>query len=466
VKIVHITPHLGGGVGRVLLAWLGMASNNEHSVYCLEHVGCEVQTQAENLRIMVFQAMGEHVPELLSVIACADIVVIHWWNHPAMYKLLVNETFPPCRIILWSHISGHVAPQIFTKALISFPDRFVVSNPWSLETSVIQSFTPAWRDEHVRLIFSCAGTERGERAKPVKHDCFTIGYVGTVDYCKLHQSFLRMSAAVRIPEVNFVVCGGESYLALREEAQKLGVGDIFLFTGPVKNVSDYLGSFDVFGYPLRAGHYGTGEQAIIEAMAAGLPVVVLDNGSEGYIVKNNVTGLVADNEMEYTHALEMLYHNKALRIRLGEQARKHAVAEFSLSKMVANWQNLLDEAATLKKRSHKWQGKTPLNNSEIFIESMGETGNIFNNSIMGNMFPENADHAISVLQGAHRAATRGSVFHYRSYYPEDPFLNLWCGLLEENMGAKDNAIKSFTIAYNGGIERSLQYLECARKEQF
>jgi L-malate glycosyltransferase len=455
MKIMHIAPHLGGGVGRVLLSWLSRVHDDEHTIYCIDTISEQSRSLMQHMPVIAHSAMGNRLPKLLSAIADADIVVIHWWNTPFIYQLLINEELPPCRMILWSHVAGHAAPQIFTKKLVTYPDRFVVATPWSLQAPVLQALDGQWREEHVRLIFTCAGTERVQQVKRTAHDHFTVGYIGTVDYCKLHASFIPMSVAARIPGVRFVVCGGQRQAELHKEACDHGAGDAFVFTGQIENIADYLGGFDVFGYPLCANHYGTGEQALIEAMAAGLAVVVFNNGCEQNLVEDKVTGLIVENERAYTAALERLYADPVLRNRLGEQAQRYAHDHFSLEAMIAQWQKLFHETVLLDKKEHVWTGEHPLHGARLFIEVMGESGRMFNDSYSGTASAETADAAISRLDGSHRASTRGSVFHYRSFYPHDPLLNWWCGLLEREMGWSESAQSSFAIACKGGIGRAL-----------
>jgi len=49
-------------------------------------------------------------------------------------------------------------------------------------------------------------------------------------------------------------------------------------------VIDFYAGSDIFVYPLRADHYGTGEQVILEALASGLPVVAFNNSAEAAIL--------------------------------------------------------------------------------------------------------------------------------------------------------------------------------------
>ena len=49
IKILHITPHLGGGVGRVVLNYLSKYKNNldiKHRVVCLDYANDEAKKRA------------------------------------------------------------------------------------------------------------------------------------------------------------------------------------------------------------------------------------------------------------------------------------------------------------------------------------------------------------------------------------------------------------------------------------
>ena len=62
----------------------------------------------------------------------------------------------------------------------------------------------------------------------------------------------------------------------------------FRFTGFVENVVKLYEQMDVFGYPLNPNHFGTGEQALREAMFVGLPIVAFENPCEKEIIENGV----------------------------------------------------------------------------------------------------------------------------------------------------------------------------------
>ena len=110
-KILHITPHLGGGVGTVLLNYLSKTKNNTsflHRVVCLDYANESAIQEARNLSISLLDKMSEKKQELLEIISESDIVLIHWWNHPLLYDFLIREQLPASRVVIWSHTSGFV----------------------------------------------------------------------------------------------------------------------------------------------------------------------------------------------------------------------------------------------------------------------------------------------------------------------------------------------------------------------
>ncbi|HQI24601.1 MAG TPA: glycosyltransferase family 4 protein, partial [Smithella sp.] len=335
IKILHITAHLGGGVGSVLLNYLAKAGNNsafEHRVLSLEYANEKAKAASRETGFFLADKMSENLPGLLAAVSRADVVLMHWWNHPLLYALLVRESLPSARIIFWSHISGFSAPYVFNEPALCYPDLFVFTSPLSLNVPEVRSL-PDNRQKALRVIWSTGGIEHTASVRPNPHSGFNIGYIGTVDYGKLHPHFLKMSSDAKIPDVRFIVCGGPSEKQIREESRQYGIHEQFVFTGQISNIQDYLSKFDIFGYPLAPHHYGTCEQSLGESMAAGIPPVVMGNPTESLIVEDGITGIVAPDENAYTQALETLYHQPDFRRRLADNARKAAEERYSLDLM-------------------------------------------------------------------------------------------------------------------------------------
>ena len=257
-QILHITPNLGGGVGTVLLNYFSKVKDNPaftHKVVCLDYANDKAVESAKNTGISLFDKMSAKKQEILDIISESDIVIIHWWNHPLLYDFLVREKLPPCRVIMWSHASGVHPPCVFTEKILAYPDLFVFTTPISYKTREIQNLSDEEK-KSMRVVWSTGGVEDFISVKSKSHVGFNIGYIGTVDYAKMHPDFLNICNLVDIPNVKFIVCGRPKEKELMQEAEHLGIDGKFNFTGRVPDIKEYLATFDVFGYPLASYHYG------------------------------------------------------------------------------------------------------------------------------------------------------------------------------------------------------------------
>ncbi|MFA6145609.1 MAG: glycosyltransferase family 4 protein [Sulfurimonas sp.] len=426
-SILHISPHLGGGVGTVLLNYLSKVKHYscfEHRILCLDSINDNAKSALEKEAIVYKQNVNNDTL-LANEIAMADIVVIHWWNHPLLYELLVKKEFPASRVIIWSHISGFSAPSIFVSPLFDYADKFVFTTPLSYESEVVKGLSDNNLSK-LSSIWSTGGLERFRDVEPLPHKGFIVGYIGTVDYAKMHRSFLDMSASIDIEDIHFVVCGGECEKEIVVEAIEKKWADRFNFTGKVPNVGEYLSTFDVFGYPLNPQHYGTCDQTLAEAMACGVVPVVFDNGMESYMVKDGTTGLVVKNGVEYKDAIEKLHKDPQLRIRLSRNAQKEAFQRFSLESMSSQWESLFNQCMELPKSVKKWSGKssglnvTPI---EIFYESLGDLGEVIEQCI-ASQDKDALDTLTTILRSSDgwNTPTKGSPQHYLTFFEEDATL--------------------------------------------
>lgn len=440
--LLHITPHLGGGVGRVLggslEALLSDAGRSfDPEVISLEHANEDARCLASRIGLRLRDRMAAHPEAILDAITKADVVLIHFWNHPLLYALLVRHALPPARIIFWSHISGFFPPYVFAPAALNYPDRFVLTTPISREVPEVVAYERA-TGQPLPVIWSTGGTEHVERVTPLPHSRFTIGYIGTVDYAKMHPRFVDLSSRVDIPDAEWVVCGGPNERVVAEEARARRCLERFRFEGPVKDIKSYLARFDVFGYPLSPEHYGTCEQALIEAMAAGVPPVVLANRTEQTIVEDGKSGLVATSEDDYVRAIERLARDPELRQRLSDGARVAAKHRFSLAKMVTAWDAMLLEVLDQSKRSRVWRGTAngpQVTGAQLFVESLGLHHSQPFRATTAVVTDEQRRAAESQLverygvSHAFRSRTRGTPHHYRTFFPEDSQLQRWSALL-------------------------------------
>lgn len=331
-KILHITPHLGGGVGTVIKGWMERVEEenkiqsiiesgftaSERGVFCKHDIMC-----LERLRT---PTPLKYVPYNEDYIPAADIVVVHYWDQPVLAEML-SRKLPPSRMVFWCHKNYKVPPQA-----VEYPDLFVDTSPAQGNSFHI------WSTGGVEKYLNITRKE-GQPSLPFPfHRGFNVGYIGWVDYKKMHPHFMIMSDKIDIPEVKFIVCG-EVHPSV---VPRIGMSEKLVFTGQIDDVPFWLSKFDVFGYPLRHDHFGTCEQVLGEAMAAGVVPVVMDNAAENYIIEDGVSGFIAKNEREYIGCIEFLYRYPAIRLMMSHEARMRARKLYSMDTMVNDWDAVFD----------------------------------------------------------------------------------------------------------------------------
>jgi glycosyltransferase involved in cell wall biosynthesis len=126
------------------------------------------------------------------------------------------------------------------------------------------------------------------------------------------------------PEVKFVVAGRNPPARLVE---KLSESHGVEFTGTVPDMRPYLSAATVVVVPLR---FGSGTRIkILEACAAGRPVVSTDIGAEGLELENGKDIIIADNPDEFARAVIALLRDPERGEAIGRSARSLIVERYS-----------------------------------------------------------------------------------------------------------------------------------------
>ena len=175
-------------------------------------------------------------------------------------------------------------------------------------------------------------------------DCVLIQVARLVPI-KDHLTALRAVklAAAHLPRLRLVVVGeGPEEAALRAFIAENGLAEQVRLLGLRSDVARLLPAADMF--LLTSSNEGI-PLTVIEAMAAGLPVVSTDVGGVAEVVKAGQTGLLApagDPAAIARHILQ-LAADAELRKRLGNAGRERAFALFAEEKMLAAYDRLYRE---------------------------------------------------------------------------------------------------------------------------
>jgi len=178
----------------------------------------------------------------------------------------------------------------------------------------------------------------------------TITTVGNIRRVKGHDLFIKAAAAIvpNFPRTRFSIAGEvlelDYFAELQALIRDLNLSDHFHFSGGVSNLHNHLSNADIFVLPSRSEGFSN---AIIEAMAAALPVVATNVGGNPEAVDDGVTGLIVPPEdaAALSGAITKLLSEPSLAKTMGEAGKRRASEKFTVESMMnsitATYKNLL-----------------------------------------------------------------------------------------------------------------------------
>lgn len=210
------------------------------------------------------------------------------------------------------------------------------------------------RPNRVRQIYNGVDTERFSPAQPGPHMADSapviIGSVGRLQAVKNHQ-FLIASVAHLLHNCPVlrarlrlrIVGDGPLRASLEAQIQQLSLQDIVTITGFSDDVATQLREMQLFVLPSQNEGISN---TLLEAMAAGLPVIATRVGGNVELVAQDETGLLvtADSTAELAGALQRYFEDPGLLSRHGAAGRQRAEQRFSLPVMMKNYDRLYQQA--------------------------------------------------------------------------------------------------------------------------
>jgi len=185
----------------------------------------------------------------------------------------------------------------------------------------------------------------------VDHDGVTAIFVGRLLQSKRLDCFLRALsiARVRRPGLNGLVVGdGPELVPMRRLAAELGLGVAVQFLGKQEDLPSWFAQSDLL--VLSSDTEGS-PNVVLEAMAAGLPVIATPAGDAGYLVRRTCAGFVVGfaDVNAIAERLVDLASSPQLRNRLGESARRGIAREFTPVGLAERYAAICDQVARRKR---------------------------------------------------------------------------------------------------------------------
>ncbi|MCC0034699.1 MAG: glycosyltransferase [Hoeflea sp.] len=399
MKIVHITPHLGGGVGKAHAALCAADSEAAGRHYVLLEEPRDYRHMDDIRETGAAVTIAPDRRTISELMDSADIVQFEWWNHPLMCGLLAGPPLPAMRSVFWSHVSGIAAPFI-PAGLVAAASRFVFTSACSRLAPNLTGPAPSGleRTAVVNSGFVHAGSGAGEGPDREKSG---ISYLGTVEFTKMSPAMMQVADRLEDEDAVVEIWGDVAARSpVRDAVAAMQHPERLRLRGHTGDPRAALAQTSIFLYLLQPFHFGTAENALVEAMSLGCAPLVFANPCELEIVRDGETGLVATSVDHAAHLLNWMLENPDEVRRMGEKAQAEVCAQKTPERSIAAFRTLWQAAMNEPKRRIDFAG------------ALGSTPREWYEALQGE--PCSADASAP----ANEVASKGSLAHFLAYYPD------------------------------------------------
>jgi glycosyltransferase involved in cell wall biosynthesis len=252
------------------------------------------------------------------------------------------------RVIASQRDLGNLRPPVqrrIQRGLLRLADRVLVNSEAVAERVRIRAGVPASRVSvvpngvDVARFTPASHPEGRSAASPV-----TVGTLSNLRAEKGLDDLIRAAGLVRerAPDVRFAIWGeGPLRPQLDRLIQELGLGGAVRLAGPTSEPDRALRELELFVLTSRSEACSN---AVLEAMATGLPVVATRVGGNPELVRDENTGLLTPpgDPAALAKALLRLLEDGARAREMGRRARARVCAEFGLDRLVQRIEDLYE----------------------------------------------------------------------------------------------------------------------------
>lgn len=356
-KVLHILGTLErGGAEMSLLRMLPLLSNDIESIFVTMGRKGSLAEKFEQAGIQVFSVEQRHFFDITSYgrllrllrRITPDLIVTHLLYTDILGRLFI-QTFTPFKVISslattynfprywparlfekWSHrlCAGYMANSHSVKRAyverFGVPEEKIAVIQTGMDTEAFTALTP---DEHLRQNLGIAPED------------IVIICVANLHPNKGHRYLLEAFEVVHAhyPHTKLLIVGdGIEKVALLRQVTTYTSKEAILFLGKRSDVPALLALSHIFALPT---FFEGMCNAIMEAMARGIPIVTTDIAENRELVTHEQTGLLCplQESVLLAEAIERLIRDEALRHNLGQRAAQEMQEKYALKSTAERW---------------------------------------------------------------------------------------------------------------------------------
>ena len=231
----------------------------------------------------------------------------------------------------------HFLGTVFVLKVINLlSDRIIVNSkstfkPWEKER-ITKNILLIYNGVNVEKFKNGIGSLRQEYGLP--NDSRVVAMISTIPFFDGLNYFIDAAgiASAQNSNVYFFMIGKTNtcsveYLKIQEEKiNNLGLRDRFFFTGFRTDIPNILADINILIEPMQNGAWS---RVILESMAAGVPVIGVEEDKISDFIENDETGVLVSKQNEIGLALIELLNDKDKIKNISENSTKKVVENFS-----------------------------------------------------------------------------------------------------------------------------------------
>lgn len=236
--------------------------------------------------------------------------------------------------------------KIFLNMVYPYFDSFIAVSDYVYKEKLLQF--NSLRNAPFRVIYNGAENRAQKLVQEATIETrFNLLEIAGLSYWKNIEVLIRsMHILVNVrnrEEIVLKVAGdGPNRLNLEILINSLNLSKNVTLLGYRDDIGDLLNAADIFVHSAYAEGFGI---VVPEAMLHGLPVIVSRAGALPELVEHGETGYIVDpmDEIAWADAIERLYTNEELILKLGQRAKQIAKERFSIDRFYEDYLKLYQE---------------------------------------------------------------------------------------------------------------------------
>ncbi len=365
INVLHLIQGLEfGGLENVTLNLLGNLNKELYktSICCFDTLGDLSGRISGDIKVHFLkrkQGIDYSYPfKLARLLKKKQVQILHLHNSTAFFYGVIAGKLAGVPAIVYTEHARDVFPnlkvRIADKLLSYFTDKIIVVADY-LKKNLIKH--EKFDGKKISVIYNGIDTEefniRPDRLKKRKEmdidiKAPVIGIVARLDPIKNHACLIKAMKHVisKFPEAVLLIVGdGPIHSELIDLVKDLKLEKNVRFLGTRTDVPEIMSVIDVFVLCSRSEGLSV---TLLEAMAAGKPVIATSVGGNPELIEHDINGLLveSDDEEGLSKALIELLTDKLKSIKLGESAKKKIVENFTVNNMVRKYEKIYETCSS------------------------------------------------------------------------------------------------------------------------